>query len=185
MGMFSDEDYFTEDSFDEKEMARLEWQKRLLLNQIPVKGVLNGVRKDIFSTETISLEEGKKLEDELREEYITHISGDSSDKCDLFDWYLYELQSWLGPYGYLIKRKDYATAEVVKYVSSLSKEQESEGCCDPDPSMKVIATLDTQHLDDARYYLVCKTQPIDEKILRMEKNFAEVREYIFEWDEQT
>jgi len=32
MGIFTDEDYFTEDNFEEREIARLEWQNRILLN---------------------------------------------------------------------------------------------------------------------------------------------------------
>lgn len=182
MSIFTDEDYRTEDNFEEREIARLEWQNRILLNQIPVKGVLNGVRKEMFSNETISMEEAEKEEDELREEYAKLVGSSASNKSEFFDWYLFELQKWIGVYGYLIRRKDYATAEIVKYVSSLSPEKEKEGCCDPAPQIKVIALLDTNCYTDIGFYLVCQTKPIDDKIFKMEKNFAQIRNIICSWD---
>ena len=182
MGIFTDEDYCTEDNSDECEIARLAWQNRILLNQIPVKGVLNGVRKEMFSSETISLEEAEKEENELREEYAKLVGSSASNKSELFDWYLFELQRWIGAFGYFIRRKDYATAEVVKYISSLSSEKEKEGCCDPAPQIKVIALLDTNCYTDIGFYLVCQTRPIDDKIFKMEKNFAHVRDIICSWD---
>lgn len=182
MGLMTDEDYWTEDNSDECEIARLEWLNRILLNQILVKGVLNGVRKEMFSNETISLEEAEKEEDELREKYAKFVGSSASNKSELFDWYLFELQKWTGVYGYFIRRKDYATAEVVKYITSLSPEKKKEGCCDPAPQIKVIALLDTNCYTDIGFYLVCQTKPIDDKIFKIEKNFAQIRDIICSWD---
>lgn len=162
------------------ENAMLKWQVRYLLNRIPVTGVINGVRESMFSNDYINLVDGKKIEDQLRNEYISWLSS-GLDISPLMDWYLFELQSWLGVYGYIIKRNGPAEAEIVKYSSSLSKEDEKAGYCDPHPIMKRIALIDAKSLPAGKFYLVCLTKPIDDKVLLFRRNFAEIRQYICKW----
>ncbi|MCQ2210835.1 MAG: hypothetical protein MJZ34_11130 [Paludibacteraceae bacterium] len=181
MGIFTDEAYFTDRNGDAIEVAKLEWLNRYLLNKIPVEGVLNGVRADVFSNETLSVDEAQKEEDELRKEYTSLLRSDASENVELLDWYLFELKSWLGYYGYIINRKDYATAEIVMYKSSLTKEEERQNYCDPRPSFKLIATISTLGVENAgTFRLIPPTKEIEEKTFNIERNFGEVRSFIFE-----
>lgn len=171
----------TEKNYDEgvplstaKELAKLKWERRILLNKLKDAPDAVGAygKNDPFSKSILSYEESVELERKLRQEYLD-VGGDISE------WYVNELEHYICVYGYFVYRVSSTRYEIYKLKTSVPSESND---CDPNVRRIIVAYIDMSGLPNDKYYLICAKGTIDDKIMEFDENFLIVREQIFLFD---
>lgn len=143
---------------EERELARLRWERQYLLNQITPKGVVgNASYETPFSTKIVDGAVAKQIEADLRNAYID-LGG------DVWDWYIKTLNSWISFYGFYVTGPSTVNRSYTVY----------RGLARP----CVIAYM--TKLDNGMFVLRDADGSTHVNI-RLDDTFEEVRLYLVEW----
>lgn len=152
-----------------KEIARLEWERRYLLNRATVKKLIAGSYgvKNTFSDEILEIDVASAEEARLRHEY-QELGGDVSE------WWVHEFGEWLKPYGWFCEKVADGVWEINEY--EYIAPEDSGGV----NTQVIIARIEKQ--DAFNFLLRCSLDPNKDPVtLPFDENWSEVRVKLFRW----